>query len=149
MKTKVCTKCGVEKEMDLYPPDKRASDKKASQCRKCKILACKEYRKKHPEKAKQKRRETYLNNYEKVRLTAEIYREKNIKQIRKKHNEFNRINRKKIVLKRRDEINNLEDTYISQILCQAVNNGIHRSIIPDWLRDLKRLQLNIRREIYK
>jgi hypothetical protein len=38
MKTKVCSKCGIEKFLSEFPPDNRNKDKRAACCRECKNL---------------------------------------------------------------------------------------------------------------
>lgn len=67
METKICTKCGEEKELDLFFNNKSKKDGKQSQCKECVREANRKYRLENPEKATESVRKWQLENPEKVR----------------------------------------------------------------------------------
>jgi hypothetical protein len=71
MKTKVCTKCKVEKEINLFNKDKSKKDGCDSHCKNCKV----EYRKKNGIN-------NYINNLENLLKYKKTYRENNKEHIR-------------------------------------------------------------------
>ena len=83
MKTKKCTKCGIEKPLTEFHKDNRAKDRRMSQCKECKVKQQAEYSSR-PE-VKERRSEYYAGYYfknkEKIsEQKAQYYVEKKAEQ---------------------------------------------------------------------
>lgn len=79
METKICCRCGLEKELNDFPKEK---DKFKNPCKKCKREYLKEYYFKNKDKAVQQNKEYYLQNKEKILSLNKEYRLKNKDKIR-------------------------------------------------------------------
>ena len=82
MKTKKCTKCGIEKELDCFHKDSRSKDALESRCKSC---------------TKKKNAEYYQNNKEKFAKRSAEYRKNNKEKIAKKDAEYYQNNKEKIL----------------------------------------------------
>lgn len=109
MKTKICSKCRIEKNIDNFRKEKRTKIGLQSQCKDCE----KEYRLKNTEKQKLYMKEYYKKNKETLSQKNKKYREehKEEKRIadkiyRKTHRE--EINKKEIERKEKDHIYKLK-----------------------------------------
>ena len=125
MKTKICTKCKIEKSLDEFYNDKRNKDGKTSRCKDCMkkyclenkdklnkqhknyyeshkqelIIKVKKYRNNHQEEIKIYKKKHYLINQKKLKIKAKKYREEHKEEI-------------KIYLKRnKEKINNTRAKY--------------------------------------
>ena len=93
MNTKICSKCGVEKEISNFRKEKRTKIGLQSKCKQCE----KEYRLKNHEKYNNYMKEYYKNNKEELLQKSKIYREK--------HKEEKRLQDKKYRQEHRKELN--------------------------------------------
>lgn len=87
METKICTKCGEVKELDLFHADKSRKDGKYSQCKECKREAARKWRLENPEKVREHDRKWRLENPEKVREIHSEWRLENREKVKKKGRE--------------------------------------------------------------
>jgi hypothetical protein len=102
--TKICIKCGIEKELILFVKTKNS-------CKECESLYKKEYALRNKEKLKEKSKEYYSKNKDSIKerekerynldrerkLTYQKeYSEENREKIKKYKSEYSRINREKI-----------------------------------------------------
>jgi hypothetical protein len=95
METKICTKCGEEKDVSEFclPKTKGLRNRyKKGICKKCKNIQKKEYLRLHPGLAKQYSHRYYMNKGKDV---MEIYRNKN-KEKRKQQQHLARLKRKEL-----------------------------------------------------
>ncbi len=81
--TKTCTKCSIEKTLDNYHNDKRASDGVVSHCKVC----SKNYHKKR-----------YIDNIDKIKNSHARYRENNKEKEKSRHKKYSIENPEKIKL---------------------------------------------------
>lgn len=84
MKTKVCSKCNIEKSVEEFGKSKSSKDGLLYCCKKCNNERGKKYRKENPEKILEQQRKWRSENPEWVIKRHRRYRNKN----RKKVNEF-------------------------------------------------------------
>ena len=80
--TKICSKCGVEKDVEEFHKDNLNKDGLHSDCKLC--------RKKYRENNKDKLKQYYIDNKEKIIQYQKQYRENNkdkLKQYQKQHKE--------------------------------------------------------------
>lgn len=105
MKTKVCRKCGIEKNIEEFPKHKIMKNGYNSWCKLCHNNASKEWRKNNKEKFKELTKEWSKNNRERHSEKKRIWNKNNKEYISKYHIHHR---------------NNLTDTYI--IKCIRNNN---------------------------
>lgn len=111
MTTKICSKCGQEKDLSLFNNDKSKADGKYPSCSGCKKVADKEYRTKNLEKKRSKDRDYYQENSEAIKKRANDwykenkerhiermrqYYKENYKQIKETQKKWDDLNRDKI-----------------------------------------------------
>jgi hypothetical protein len=92
--TKVCKRCSVAKNLDLFHKDRKSLDQLNTICKSCKSLDDKKYRETHQIELKAKKREYYLkvekhkrklrtlDKLKRLSLSNKIYRENNIERIK-------------------------------------------------------------------
>lgn len=101
MKTKVCAKCKIKKNISEFYRKPSSSNYK-SQCRECQTKYSTEYRKKHPIKSKRKAKKFYYKNRKKLLLINKIWREEHKKERAAYNKEYVRLNRKRILKSKRN-----------------------------------------------
>jgi len=83
MKTKICSKCGIEKFLSEFHKDKQKKDGYRPDCKECNIKRTKLYYYKYYEKAKKSRKDYYERNKNSInkyrRIHPEIARKSRIK----------------------------------------------------------------------
>ena len=120
--TKVCSKCGVEKEVGEFLPLKNAKDGLRGYCRECERAKNKAWAEANPDKVRAKTKAWREANPEKVRARVKAWAEANPDKVRAKNKAG------------RDE---LRDSYVKHKL------GV--STAPSELIELKREQLKMHR----
>lgn len=85
---KKCTKCGEEKPLSDYPPDKRVKSGVQARCRKCIATVMAEHREKNPENQKQILKRYYENNKDKVKARVKEYAEANADKVRERYHRW-------------------------------------------------------------
>lgn len=91
MKTLVCTKCNLEKDISEFYPSKRHKLGYVRTCKPCEALrALKKY---NPEK----KRKHYLENREKYLLQTKEYNERNKEHVKKRHKKYYENNKLKFL----------------------------------------------------
>lgn len=71
--TKLCTKCGKEKQLGDFYANKRSKDGRQSECKDCNSTRHKKYYLKHIDQYRETHAKYHLNNYEKNRTRALAY----------------------------------------------------------------------------
>ena len=95
MKTKICYKCGIEKETFEFTKDKSKKDSLSNFCKECKFLVNKKWRTENSEKHKECQKNWYNKNDHKRSLYYKEYRNINRKLITQRVTEYVK-NRKNI-----------------------------------------------------
>ena len=88
MKTKICTKCNKEKDVDLFGKHKKTKSGLRSHCKECEKEYAKKWNLNNPEKVKESVKKWHLNNPEKIKEIQKKYYSNNtekIKEIRKNY----------------------------------------------------------------
>ena len=70
MKTKICSKCGINKPLEDYNLEPRMSDGRRSNCKVCKAKTDKSYKAKNQEKVKERLHKYYVAHAEKAKESA-------------------------------------------------------------------------------
>lgn len=91
-KTKICTKCGVEKELNEFHNDKTRKDGKVSNCKKC----VKQYQLDNFDAISQKNKEYKRTHSEKYKEYNKRYHKENYSKIRERHKKYNELNKEAI-----------------------------------------------------
>lgn len=95
--TKICTKCGVEKELSEFKKSKLGKFGISSECRCC--LRDRDRRRiRDPEKSKSSVLKARAKNPERVRATAAAYYLKNYEKERARRNAWKKLNKEKVRL---------------------------------------------------
>lgn len=106
MKTKVCSKCWIEKELTEFTKNKGRKDWVRSICKECwkeaKRISDKKYYEKNKEKSLATSRKWKENNKEKLKEYKKKYREANIEHIRERDRKYREENRELLNERRRD-----------------------------------------------
>ena len=84
METKVCSRCGEEKELTLFRKRKDSKDGHRKECKICSSISDKKYRDNNKEWVKFRKKKDYEKNREKTLSSVKDYRLKNIEKIREK-----------------------------------------------------------------
>jgi len=128
METKICSKCGEEKPITHYLNGH-------NQCRRCKALHAKEYRKKNKEKLQVKKKNYYTKNKESHLNYCEVYRKKNKEKIatyKKKYGQKNaariKVKQQKVHKKRQEQKQNEKHSIVlqnSHKICSCCGENKH------------------------
>lgn len=95
---KICRKCGICKGPELFPVKRSARDGLASQCKDCKSVADREYRKSNRDKVRKYAAAYYQENKEILLSKNAQYRAENSDAINAKRAEYRSLNKKKIAI---------------------------------------------------
>ncbi len=79
---KTCTKCGVEKPLEKFSPDRRNHDGRQSYCKTCYQIESAIWRAANSEKRRAYQAAWYLANCDTVKARVAIYRVKNLEKVR-------------------------------------------------------------------
>ena len=88
MLTKICTKCGIEKDLNLFSTNKMGKLGKSSICKICMSKIAKEWRSNNSERVKEKSKEYYKNNIDNIKEYHKKHYEKNSDRIKEYHREY-------------------------------------------------------------
>lgn len=171
---KVCNKCGVEKDDNLFYKHKCCKGGIVPTCKECahqnqrKWRAVNKeklslYQKEHREKYREKRLLTIAKyqtkNKEKILLYQKEYKKKNADIIAKKSKEYHKTkeckasaetyyqkHKNKISNRFKEQIENLEDSYVTRMLLKERNVPSDILVTPELIK-LKRLSLIIKRSL--
>lgn len=97
-KTKICTKCKIQKPIAEFCKDKRNKDGLQSQCKKCNNENGKQWCENNKEKIVVKKKQYYENNKEKITIHNRQYRENNKEKIAIKKKQYRENNKEKIIV---------------------------------------------------
>lgn len=98
METKVCKKCGIEKELNKYSTYKNRIGKiyYKNVCKECILKYNREYRKNNPEKIKEWKRKDYYKHIEKYHKNNKIYRETHKEHLKEYNSLYRKNNKEKL-----------------------------------------------------
>jgi hypothetical protein len=96
METKVCKKCGEEKNISEFYLDKTTKDGKRSSCKVCMSLYDKNWKKNNPDKMLNLSRKYYSENKELVNSKSRKWREKNKDSEIIRNREWKKVNEEKV-----------------------------------------------------
>jgi hypothetical protein len=99
MKTKVCSKCNITKNVDNFDKDNRSKIGIQSVCKNCRKI----YRATHKEQSKQSQQKWNLENKEYVQIKKKHYREINKNEIKEIKRKWYLQNQEKIITKRKQD----------------------------------------------
>ena len=92
IETKVCTKCGVEKSLEMFYKDKAKKDGLQGKCKEC----VKAYKQANAEKISERARDYYQANHEVILKQTKAYRQANAEKTSEHKKEYYQDNREKI-----------------------------------------------------
>jgi hypothetical protein len=144
---KTCSKCGETKALGFFCKNKECNDGFRPRCKECMNSYGREFRKKNPDKCREYYRKNREKNREKIRVTSKKYYEKNKDKINEYGKERREKNPEKIREIRKVYIENLPEKYVIKQITQGT--GLSASSIPQELIELKRVQIQITRELRK
>ena len=81
MKTKICCRCNLDKELTNFGKHKRSKDGFRYECNDCRSLESKKYREENPEKIINIRKKSYNLNKEKVLNRSKLWYNLNIEKV--------------------------------------------------------------------
>lgn len=139
MTTKRCSKCKEEKSIECFCKNKSRKDGLNHTCRPCSAIDTKEWKLRNPEKTKGMLKKWKMENPEKYKEMIKKYRLNNPEKFREKNKRYFLKNPEKV-----REIHRNTPSYISRHLGFKSSKGV-----PQELLDLKRIQLQLYREIRK
>lgn len=125
---KTCTKCNVEKDIDLFPANKRTKDLKCSWCRSCHAEITRLYRHNNKDKIKQTVKER--NQREDVKTKTKAREELN-KEKRKLQARFATIKRKYGITQEEYEFLEKQQNYRCKICGVFSKDNIHGYLYVD------------------
>ncbi len=85
MNTKVCNKCGTEKQISEFHKNRTKPDGLQCHCKECKRVAKAEWRSANPEKSKETDAMWYAANTEKVKVRSAAWYASNIERVRERN----------------------------------------------------------------
>ncbi len=137
MKTKICTKCGIEKELDCFSKDSRAKDGHRPQCKSCRS----KYYHDNKEKTAKRSTEYYQNNKEKIAKRRAEYRKNNKEKIAKRRAEYYQNNKEKISKYRsRPEVKQRKAEYNAEYRSRPETREANRLRSDKWNRKARKNQ---------
>jgi hypothetical protein len=135
METKICTKCAIEKPIDLFTKDNKIKSGYTSRCKECTADYKREHRKLNADIIAIKRRVYYQNNKKIINDKYKVYREKNKTRIRERENRYVQKNKEKITIyqkeykqKNRDKRAKYEKEKQLSDPLYALSNNIRKNI---------------------
>jgi len=126
--TKICTKCGIEKDIDEFGLNSGKKDGHYCYCKKCKHIIDKKYRDLHKEK---------INEYHQI----------NKEKINEHTKKYYQINKGKKIEYSRKYRQDLKDSYVRKLI--IARNGLKKEDIPSKMVDLYKILVLIYRESKK
>jgi hypothetical protein len=137
VKTKVCKKCLIEKEICNFGKTKQNKDGLKSYCKECLRIDNKEYVKRNPEKRKETLLTYYENNKEKELERFKIYKIKNPEKRKETYKKYYE-NNKDLINKKQYQIN--KKKYNQDITYRIKHNLRER--VKDYLKETKSVNHN-------
>jgi signal recognition particle GTPase len=123
METKVCSKCGEEKTSDMFYRSNRYN------CKKCIKNKNKEYYSNNAEKIIEKHKEYYSNNAEKIIEKHKEYRKTNKERRKETVKKYKAKNKKKIREWNREYEKHLRKTDVKYKIKQILRNRINNALV--------------------
>lgn len=115
METKVCTKCGEEKDVSFFP-------KRQRRCKACTKIYLAEYCKNNVERIKNRVKEYYEENKEYISKNIKKYTEENKEKIQERNKKWREDNKEKINKQRKEYRDNNKELISKQKKKYAENN---------------------------
>lgn len=145
-----CNRCGVKKDLTLFPKNKNCREGRASTCKACAYELARARAPYDPEY----RRAYYLANKERENANAKKHYAENKESYEIRRKKWQKDNREKVRMytsknywKSKEE---LSDAFVKHLLTSSPIKGLtSKKIMPPELVEAKRLQILLRRELNK
>ncbi len=121
-KSKICTKCGIEKPLSEYYKDKTKNDGHRIDCKRCSLEDAKKYRGKNKAILAAKQKEKYHKDIVKSRLLQNEWRSKNKIKINQRIKEWKKENKKRLIEINREYRKNNKNIFKTSSEKYAKNN---------------------------
>lgn len=133
---KTCTKCGLSKSAAQFPVKRSAPDGLASQCKECKSIVDREYRKANRAKALEYAAAYYQENKAELLAKNAAYRSENNEAINARRAEYRALNKQKIAAsnaeyatRNRDRIRAYKNSWYERNKAYlSARSALHRSV---------------------
>ena len=143
METKICPKCREEKPLGEFYKDVSQSSGRATYCKKCSLIAAKEWREKNKERAKETRQNWNKANKERAKETRQNWIKKwrsnndNREKANAVQRKYNKKNSEKINAGKRRGRENCSTYYIKSTL--KTQGFIDNQITPDIIEEKRNI----------
>jgi hypothetical protein len=137
MEAKICTKCGLEKDIDCFK-------KKRNQCNKCRAEYLKLYYEINKEELDKYNLLRYYKDHENNKLKQLEYRKNNKDKRLLYRKNYEKTQREVINKWARKYRKSLPDCYIKELLSK---NGVTDNVFPEEMIETKRLIIQLKREL--
>jgi hypothetical protein len=143
IQTKICTKCGIERDIKLFAKRKSVKSGYRKECKQCINLYSRVYHDKNKEHLNKKRMDIRLKNIDRHRRWAREWALKN----RGQHKAYVKKNKERIYCLNKIQRDNLSDGYIATVLSSI--KGLDRKdiIMNKEIIKAKRMLLELKRAI--
>ena len=142
MATKVCNRCGEDKELSEFYSNKTTRDGKSCTCKVCVIVRAKLHYAGNKEKISLSQKQYRFANKEKIARQRKRYWNTNKEKLTVRQKRYRELNKEKIALGNKLYVDDLKDFYVKALLKDS-----NWSVITPELIKLKRIQVQIKREI--
>jgi len=95
LETKVCIKCGMELNVDMFGKNKRSKDGFKSTCKECRKESDSKYREENRDKVRVSQKKYFSKNRDKVNESQKKWREENKDKINERHRNYYNENKEK------------------------------------------------------
>ena len=135
--TKVCSKCGIEKDIGLYSARKDSADGKRKQCKTCHSLDVTTWHKAH------RRNPRVLVSIDQRKKRQKEWRKENSERLHAKAKQWAEANKAKVLETQRRASESLSDRYVRNVIA-GQDRGLYQSITKELIA-LKREQIQLAR----
>ncbi len=146
---KICTKCGVEKEVsEFYKRKDTIKNGYRGECKKCHAIKSLEWSAKNPEKRKQILTKSFKKRYkadpDKLNNRVKDWREKNPDKLKQSKQAWRAINKEKESQDKKQKIKSLDDGYVKLKLSR---DGYSKDVIENnpILLEIKKAEILVHR----
>lgn len=141
--TKVCTKCGVEKDLEEFHNDRRGKYGRTSRCKRCVKQYSSSWYSKNVESYLVSCQKYKLDNSDRLNLYQKAYREKNRELLHDRNISWRMNNPDKVSSHRSKELRSY--AYAKRLFTATI--GLRIKDVPKELVEIKHVQLLIKRKV--
>ncbi len=157
---RICTKCGIEKDLEEFVKDKKCLQGRRRMCKKCRVGHQKKWRTENKERILAQEKKYRAENKEKISAQQKKYRAENKEKESSRKKKWQVENKEKVsAIQKKYQVENKErisaqqkkhreglpDVYIKRLIVKGI--PLKPKDIPQCLVDLKREELKINRLI--